>query len=70
MVHQLDVERQLGVGQHFEQRQDVFTPRRVQEIVGILDTRRNPSERDELAQVEMRQKGARVVVGYGSEYGH
>lgn len=70
VIHQFDVERQLRLRQDLEQGQDVFAPRGVQKVIGVLDTGRNPPKRNQLAQVELRQKGARVVVGYGSEYGH
>ena len=70
VVHQFDVERQLGLREHLEQRQHVLAAGRVQEVVGILDTRRNPPKRDKLAQIEMRQEGASVVFGDRGEYGH
>lgn len=43
VVHQLDIERQLRVRQHFEQRQHVLATAGMQEVIGVFDARRDPS---------------------------
>jgi hypothetical protein len=61
VLHQREVERQLGGGEALEQRQHVAAVRGVGEVVGVLDAAGARREREQLADADARRQRRRFL---------